>query len=559
MKKDETKFEKAGIKSRIINLLKEGREEALFSRELGEIRRDVPIDFLIPKLSWKESVETKNILNLFSELSFRTLSDRVKKLFDIKEEIKVREENNSPDEIKKTAIALWLLNSDITNPGLDEILQFAKTNSFLKAKKYIFDELQKQGFKSLFTKVEEPLIRVIEKIKERGVKINTDYLKKLSDEYHKELVKIQSKIYKHAGVEFNINSPKQLGEVLYDKLNLAGKNMKKTSTGAKSTRESELIKLKGGHPIIDEILGYRELQKLLSTYIDNIPEMVKEDNRLHADFNQAGTTTGRMSSQNPNLQNIPIKSELGRRIRNAFITEKGYKLVSFDYSQIELRIAAFLSNDKKLIDVFKEGRDIHNAVASEVFGVKPEDVTKRMRTHAKTINFGILYGMGVNALRVALGTDRKTAQEFYNDYFEKFTGITEYLEKTKKEATKNGYTETFFGRRRYFPGLKSKLPFLRAQAERMAVNAPVQGTSADVIRIAMVNIDKMLGSKDAHLILQVHDELIYEMKKVLIDELTPLIKMEMENVIKPKDAKGLTMVADVSVGDNWGEMKEIKL
>jgi len=558
LKKDKSKFEKAGISPRIINLLEEGEEEALFSRELGEIRRDAPIDFSLPKSLWKKSVNPKEILNLFRELGFRTLGERIKDLFEVEDDSS-QEENIKDDELKKTSIALWLLNSDTTNPGLEEILQFSKTNSFKKAKGYIFSELKKQGLEKLFKNIEEPLVGVVKKMKEKGIKINVSYLKKLSKEYHKELDLLQSKIWKHAEVEFNINSPKQMGEVLFEKMGLTGKNMKKTSTGAKSTRESELVKLKGVHPIIDDILNYRELQKLLSTYIDNIPEMVEDDGRLHADFNQAGTTTGRMSSQNPNLQNIPIKTNLGRRIRDAFVAEKGYKLISFDYSQIELRIAAFLSGDKKLIDIFKKGEDIHNAVATEVFNVSPENVTKAQRIHAKTINFGILYGMGVNALRVALGTDRKTAQEFYNDYFEKFSGITEYLEKTKREATQKGYTETFFGRRRYFPGLRSKLPFLRAQAERMAINAPIQGTQADVIRIAMVKINELLKNKEAHLVLQIHDELVYEVKNDLVDGLSPLIKDKMEEVIDPKDIGGIKLVTDVSVGDNWGVLKRYQV
>ena len=563
LKKDKEKFSEIGLTPRIINLLEDGQEEALFSRELGEIRRDAPIDFSLPKKTWKESVDPKVIIKLFLDLSFRGLTGRINELFKIaptpQEEIEapIQSEDVDKEELKKVSLAFWLLDSDTINPEMEDILNFSKTDSFEKAKEHIFKELKKEKLEKVYSEIEEPLIEVVEKMEERGIKVNKTYLKKLSKDYHKSLDILQKKIWKHAGVEFNINSPKQLGEVLYEKMGLVGKNMKKTSTGAKSTRESELQKLKDEHPIIEEILSYRELQKLLSTYIDNIPEMVEEDGRLHADFNQAGATTGRMSSNNPNLHNIPIRTDLGRKIRDAFVAEHGYKLVALDYSQIELRIAAFLSGDKKLIEVFKRGDDIHNVVAMEVFGVASNEVTKAQRIHAKTINFGILYGMGVNALKTALGTDRATAQEFYNDYFEKFPGITDYLEKTKREAAKNGYTETFFGRKRYFPGLKSKLPFLRAQAERMAINAPIQGTQADIIKIAMARINKKLKGKDAHLLLQIHDELVYEIKEDLVHELSPIIESEMESVLNLKDTEGIKLEVGVSVGDNWGEMEKI--
>jgi len=557
LKKNPDSFKKNGIKTRIVKLLSEGKEEALFSRELGEIKRDVPIQFKLPERDWKESVKVEEVLSLFQKLGFRTLSSRVRELFGVVEDLVDREEVDHRS-LKETSIALWLLNSDVTNPQLDDILEFAKTNDFKKAREGIFKELEKQNLDKIYNEIELPLIDVVEKMEKKGIKVDVSFLGALSKKYHMELEKLQTSIWKMAGEEFNINSPKQLGEVLFDNLKLETKNVKKTSTGARSTRESELVKLKGIHPIIEKILEYRELQKLLSTYIDNIPQMVGKDGRLHADFNQAGTTTGRMSSQNPNLQNIPIKTELGRKIRDAFVAKKGYKLVSFDYSQIELRIAAFLSGDKKLVQIFKEGKDIHDSVAQEVFAVEGAEVTKKMRTHAKTINFGILYGMGVNALRVALGTDRKTAQKFYNDYFEKFTGITEYLEKTKRFALKNGYTETFFGRRRHFPGITSRLPFLRAQAERMAINAPIQGTNADVIRIAMVSIDELLKNKEAYLLLQVHDELVYEIKENLLSEIVPIIEKTMEGVIEPSKIFGIKLEVDARVGDNWGEMRKFK-
>jgi DNA polymerase-1 len=270
-----------------------------------------------------------------------------------------------------------------------------------------------------------------------------------------------------------------------------------------------------------------------------------------------------MASNSPNLQNIPNKTLLGRAIRHAFIAEEGFKLVSFDYSQIELRIAAILSQDKKLMEIFKNGEDAHAGVAARVFKVLPEEVDKGMRIRAKTINFGILYGMGVNALRANLGVDRKEAQEFYNEYFETFTGLAAYLDKIKAEAERKGYTETLFGRRRYFAGLKSPLPYVRAQAERMAINAPIQGTQADIIKVAMKRIDEYIKSKkydsDIHLILQVHDELVYEIKDSLVSEAVKKFSQIMEGVLDPSESRGVPIVANAHVGENWGEMERVEV
>jgi DNA polymerase-1 len=268
-----------------------------------------------------------------------------------------------------------------------------------------------------------------------------------------------------------------------------------------------------------------------------------------------------MSSQGPNLQNIPVKTDLGRAIRNAFIAEKGFVLASLDYSQIELRIAAFLSGDEKLIEIFTKGEDVHTAVASEVFEVSLDKVDKEMRRKAKIINFGILYGMGVNALKQNLGegTERAEAQKFYNDYFAKFSGLASYLDRVKADAQRKGYTETFFGRRRYFEGINSKLPFIKAMAERMAINAPIQGTNADIVKIAMKRIDDYLIKEglqeDVQLILQVHDELVYEIREGKEEGVVAEIKKMMETVVDPKDIKGIRCVANGVTGKNWGELK----
>ena len=361
-------------------------------------------------------------------------------------------------------------------------------------------------------------------------------------------------LFEASGIENYIS-----GVILFDELKLNPKNQKRTALGQRSTRESELEKIRETHPVVSDILEYREVQKLLSTYIDALPPLLGAGERLHAHFLQTGTTTGRMASQNPNLQNIPIRTERGRAIRRAFIAPPGFVLVSLDYSQIELRLAAILSGDEKLCDIFRTGRDVHREVAAEVFRVPPEEVNAEMRRRAKIINFGILYGMGVVALKQALGTSMAEARAFHDDYFSSFPTLAEHLEHTKGFARRNGYTETLFGRRRLFESIRSPLPYVRAQAERMAINAPLQGTSADIIKLAMVEIDTMLKKKneqdDAHLTLQVHDELVYEVRTERARDLTSRIKHIMESALPEKDRGNVPIVVESKEGSHWGDME----
>ena len=567
LKKDKEAFIKAGIKSRIIALLEENEEEALFSKMLAQIRLDVPIVFTLPKALWRDALSVEAVLELFSELNFRTLAERVKQMFkqtgalpfatEVVEEVEIIED----EELKRVGVALWLLSSNITNPTQDDILTFARAKKFSDASASIFKELKNQKLESVYKDIELPLIPIVKQMEKDGILIDRAYLVKLSLEYHKELAKLEKRIHKHAGVEFNINSPRQLGGILFETMGLSVKNQKRTSTGQKSTRESELEKMRDVHPIIADILNYRELQKLLSTYIDNLPSMVGDDKRLHAEFLQAGSTTGRMSSQNPNLQNIPIRTDLGKKIRNAFIAPEGARLVALDYSQIELRVAAFLSGDKKLIKIFKEGGDVHTAVAAEVFTVPPELVDGEMRRRAKVINFGILYGMGVNALRQNLGSTRAEAQSFYNEYFKNFNGLAKYFVNVKASAERLGYTETFFGRRRSFEGIRSSLPHIKAQAERMAINAPIQGSEADIIKIAMAHADTYLKEQglqnEVHLLLQVHDELVYEMPEAKVNEVSIELKRIMESVLTLKETEGVPIVVERKMGESWGEMSPL--
>lgn len=569
LKKDEAKVATV-VKPRILELLKNGEEEAIFSKTLATIRRDAPIKFKLPDTEFKQGVDVSKIEELFRELEFRGLTQRVNTLFGgntSKEETEEtsQEESVDPKIFKETMLGLWLLNSDLTGITVDDIAHYAGAKSFDEGRKKILEAIKEKGLSYMYEEIELPIVPIIEEMEQYGITLDVKYMEKLATEGHKELSAIEKTIWKHAGREFNINSPKQLGEILFDELKVgegSGKKLKKTEGGARSTRESELMKLQGEHPIIDEILKYRELSKLLSTYIDTLPALVGKDGRIHATFNQAGTTTGRFNSNNPNLQNIPAGDGLGKKIREAFIAPKGKTFVAFDYSQIELRVAALMSGDEFLIKTFEEGKDIHSAVASRVFKVTEDKVTHEMRRVAKVINFGILYGMGVTALQQNLGTGRKEAQEFHDAYFAGFPKIGQYTDDTVAFAKKNGYTETLFGRRRYFPLLKSPLPFMRAGAERQAGNAPLQGTAADLIKIAIKEADKALEKNNlkdkAHLVLQVHDELVYEVDDSAVPEVAKVIEEVMKNVLPKEFLKGrknVPLEVHAHTAKNWGELK----
>ncbi len=577
LKKDEQAFLDQGIKARTIMLLKEHEEDAMFSKMLATIRTDAPIDFTIPEVVWHDKAATAvvlaNILALFDELGFRSIRSRARVVLggevvaegaatnggdEADQEEKI-EEDIPTEQLEDAKVMLWLLASDFTNPELEDILAYTKAGTFAEAHALLLEKISTTGhLQDVYDSIEKPLMPVLRKMEEHGVLIDKAALGELAKTYRAELELCEKKIYEMAGKEFLISSPRQLGDVLFDDLDLKAKGQKKTAGGQRSTRESELEKIRELHPIVDAILEYRQIQKLLSTYIDTLPVLVDETGRLHAQFLQTGTTTGRMASQNPNLQNIPIRSERGRAIRHAFIAPQGSTLVGLDYSQVELRLAAILSGDPLLCEIFASGRDVHQEVAARVFNVDAKDVDREMRRRAKIINFGILYGMGVNALKTQLGTSTGEAHKFYDDYFATFSRLAEYLEETKGFARKNGFTETLFGRRREFSGIKSPLPFVRASAERMAINAPIQGTQADLIKLAMVRIDTMLtntGMQDeAHLLLQVHDELVFEVRDEHLKELSKNIKEIMESVMDGRETHGVPILAESKKGMNWGDM-----
>lgn len=574
LEKSEKNFAKK-VKPRVVELLKGGKPDAFFSKELATIHTSAPITFTLPKSHWHLVDHAATAAALCDELEFKSLKQRINTYIRDKEDFPVGPESTTqplefepepppPDALEETAVALWLLRSDYTTPSLEDILAYGDTKDFGVAREKIFKDLRETGrLEEVYEKIERPLIPIVHRMKEDGIALDVSYLTKLAKEYNHELEKIAARIYTHAGHEFNINSPKQLGTVLYDELKITPERQKRTSTGARTTREEELLKLSDQHPIIADVLSYRELSKLLGTYVEKMPALVQGDGRLHATFLQAGSATGRMASENPGVQNIPIKSEYGRRIRDGFIAQKGNLLVSIDYSQIELRIAAGLSGDKNLVKVFSDGGDVHAAVAAQVFNVPPEHVDKEMRRRAKVINFGILYGMGVNALRMNLGANvsREEASKFLSDYFANFSELHTWIENVKIGASRTGYTETLYGRRRYFPGFKSPLPQMRAQAERMAMNAPIQGTQADIIKLAMVEADSVIENKHwrgkVRLVMQVHDELVYEIDEEIAEEVAREIQNVMEQIVSPARLSGVPIKAEAKIGKNWGAMTKI--
>ena len=402
---------------------------------------------------------------------------------------------------------------------------------------------------NIYTEFDLPLIPVLYKMETKGMLIDRDYFAKLRTEYEEELHTLEQKIYTLSGVTFNINSPIQLSEVLFMHLGLATKGIKKTTRGY-STGAKELDKLKNEHPIIEEIIKYRETSKLLNTYIIPMPDLADDNDRIHTTFTQNVTSTGRLSSKDPNLQNIPVRTEEGKRIRAGFVAPKGKKLVSADYSQFELRLAAILSGDQSLIDDFNNSIDIHTKTASEAFHTPINQVTKNQRRAAKAINFGIIYGMSINGLAEATKMNFYDAKQFMDNYQKLRAPIMDFMKKTLEKARTDGYVETYFGRRRPTPDVKSSNFLIRTAAERAAGNMPIQGTEADLMKRAMINIDKKLP-KNANLIMQVHDSLIVECDEKDTDEISQILKQEMEQVAPELKVK---LAVDVTIGDNWGEL-----
>lgn len=437
---------------------------------------------------------------------------------------------------------------------LAQIAEYAAEDAdvTLKLKNFFAPELEKTGIESLFFDIEMPLIYVLAEMEQTGVKLDTVALKQSSDELTDALKKLEKEIYELAGVKFNINSSKQVGEILFERLKIEEK-AKKTKTGSYSTSEDILEKLRGKHPVVSKLLEYRGLKKLLSTYIDALPELISPvTGKVHTSYNQTVTATGRLSSTNPNLQNIPIRDELGREIRKAFIPDsKDCTFFSADYSQIELRIMAHLSNDEHMIEAFRSGADIHAATAAKIYGIPVEEVTSDMRRKAKTANFGIIYGISIFGLAERLNIPRSESKELIEGYFKSYPGIRDYMDESIRIAKEKGYVETIFKRKRYLPDINSHNAIVRGYAERNAINAPIQGSAADIIKVAMVRIFKRFEAEGlkSKMILQVHDELNFNVCNDELEKVKQIVLEEMEGAIKLQ----VPLIADCGEGNNWLE------
>jgi len=419
------------------------------------------------------------------------------------------------------------------------------------------EELKENNLLKLFEDLEMPLLPVLAKMEIDGVKIDAHLLEKNSKLVKKDLDKLSEKIFKLAKVKFNLDSPLQLREVLFQKLKIQTAGLSRGKTGI-STAAGELQKLKGAHPIIDLVLEYRELSKLYSTYLLALPKLTNPTTgRIHTSFNQTITATGRLSSSNPNLQNIPAKGKLAEVIRKAFVAPRGFKILAADYSHIDLRVVASLSGDKNMIKAFRAGADIHRETASQIWNIPPEKVTPELRQAAKTINFGVTYGMGARALAEGAGITIDEARQFISKYFTVYEGVRNFLEETRQKARDLGYVETFFGRRRYLPEIYSPVPQIAAEAERMAINMPVQGTAADIIKLAMIKIAAGLPkiSPTSKMILQVHDELVFEVAAREVEKVTKFVQETMASAAKLK----VPLASHIEVGESWGEMKKIEV
>lgn len=437
---------------------------------------------------------------------------------------------------------------------IEQIKEYAAEDAdvTLRLKHYFAPLLKQEGLESLFFEMEMPLIYVLAEMEATGVKLDTNALKQSSEVLSQQLTALEESIYDLAGQSFNINSTKQVGEILFDKLKLDEK-AKKTKTGGYSTSEEVLEKIRGKHPIVDKLLEYRGIKKLLSTYIDALPALIHpETGKIHTSFNQAVTATGRLSSTNPNLQNIPVRDELGREIRKAFIADDDDCIFfSADYSQIELRLMAHLSNDPHMVEAFCSGADIHAATAAKIYGIPVEEVTSDMRRKAKTANFGIIYGISVFGLAERLSIPRAESKELIDGYFQTYPRIKEYMEESIRVAKEKGYVETLFKRKRFLPDINSHNAIVRGYAERNAINAPIQGSAADIIKLAMIRIHQRFEAEHlkSRMILQVHDELNFNVRKEEFDRVKEIVLDCMEHVLQLR----VPLIADCGEGKNWLE------
>ena len=588
------------IQGAVQKKLAAGKESAMMSYQLAKIMTDAPVKLSdLPDLK----IDKTRIVEALNKLEFRSLARKffaLNKLTSqpeqdrlVKTEAKAKLELGSSISKKPVAISEYrqptlevvheapegvLISWDVKdlmhkNAGVAEDILAGKQFWDLGQGAFLLNPLarnlerkdeqvayaeQKQAFAErpqlyeIFQKFDLPLIPILYKMEAYGMLLDVEYFAKLKTEFAREVERLEQKIWQLAGKQFNINSPIQLGEVLFVDLALPTKGIKKTARGY-STGVKELEKLQGQHSIIAAIKEYREAAKLLSTYIMPLPELADREHRIHTTFNQNVTATGRLSSTNPNLQNIPVRTEIGKRIREGFIASKGKKLVSADYSQFELRLAAALAGDEALIQDFNQGLDIHTKTAAEAFGVPMDAVSKGQRRAAKVINFGVLYGMSVRGLAEAADMKFYEAKEFIENYFRVRKPIKEYLNTLLENARQQGYVETLFGRRRPTPDVLSSNFVVRTAAERAAQNMPIQGTEADLMKRAMIRVDQVLSEQvsNAHLVMQVHDSLIVECDQTDAAKVAKILQTEMEGIAPELPVK---LAVDVTTGDNWGEL-----
>lgn len=459
----------------------------------------------------------------------------------------------SPVPIESLIGEKGISQKNMRSVPVEELREYAVEDAdvTLQLKEIFLPRLIKEGLQDLAAGIEMPLIRVLAAMERTGVKLNHEDLKIIAGDLRGDIISLEEEIFRLAGTEFNISSPKQLGDILFLRLKLDDR-ARMTKTGQYITNEEILQRLADRHPIINKVLEYRGLKKLLSTYVEALPQLVSaKTGRIHTSFNQAVAATGRLSSNNPNLQNIPVRDERGREIRKAFVPDDGYLFLSADYSQIELRLMAHLSKDKSMIDDFLSGNDIHAATASKIFGVNLSDVTREMRGRAKTANFGIIYGISAFGLSERLTIGRKEAKELIDGYFASYPGVKAYMEDSIRKAREKGFVTTMFGRRRYIRDINSRNQVVRGNAERNAINAPIQGTAADIIKIAMVRIHERLGKEgfSSRMILQVHDELIFEVPGAELERLREMVIKEMSSAAE----LDVPLKVDWGTGKNWLE------
>ena len=541
-------------------------EDIRFSRFLATIKTDVPIDFDPVALVCQDK-DWDKLAPLYRELEFNSLLKQAP--VELAKPLAKQTKKAKPQEATLDLFAV--LEPDTTPLPLREDTERMPTDQFVAQESlegrlvsYLLNPevaynptqpIQWEALKAdsalwnLYNEVELPLAEVLSEMQQAGVRVDVEMLKRAEEQLSKELAILEQGIYTAAGLTFNVNSPKQVGDVLFDQLKLDAK-AKKSKTGQYSTSEEVLLGLKGKHEVVGMILEYRELKKLISTYIAALPTYINlETGKIHTTYNQTVTATGRLSSSNPNLQNLPIRSERGQLIREAVIPDDGCVFLSADYSQIELRLMAHFSQDPHLVEAFRSGKDVHAATAAKIFNVPLEQVTKEQRRQAKTANFGIIYGISAFGLAQQLDCSRSEAKALIDGYFAAFPGVIDYIDRQKELARQQGYAITLFGRKRYLPDILSHNATVRSFAERNAVNSPIQGTAADIIKMAMVTIHRRLKEEGlrAQMIMQVHDELNFNVPQCEVERVRDIVVNEMQNVVHLT----VPLIADCGIGTNW--------